>query len=253
LCGVRFLAETVAIICPDKTVIMPDENAGCYMANMMILRQRQFREMKERHPEAKVVCHVNTTVAIKAESDICCTSANAVKVVNSISKDTPVIFVPDQSLGNYVSKKTGRDIILWKGYCPIHHRILAHDIIGKKRLYPEAKVMVHPECTSDVIALADQVLSIRGMCEYAKEADAREFIVGTETGLLHTLRKNNPSKKFYPASELADCPNMKLNDLENILWSLEEMVYEIRVPKEIRIRARNAIEKMLDHDLEGYS
>ena len=242
-CGVKFMAETAAIICPDKTVLMPDENAGCPMANMITVRQ--LREMKNQHPEAKVVCYVNTTAAIKAECDTCCTSANAVKVVNSIPEDVPIIFVPDKSLGDYVSKQCGREMILWNGYCPTHHRILAQDIINAKEEHPEAEVMVHPECTADVIELADQVLSTSGMLRYAKETDARELIVGTEIGLLHPLQKGNPGKRFYHASKLADCPNMKLNSLEKILWSLEDMVYEIRVPEDIRIRAWRAIDKML--------
>lgn len=242
-CGVTFMAETAAIICPDKTVLMPDENAGCPMANMITVRQ--LKEMKERYPRAKVVCYVNTTAAIKAECDICCTSANAVKVVNSIPKDFPVIFVPDQSLGDYVSKQCGREMILWKGYCPTHHRILAQDIIRLKKRYPEAEVMVHPECTADVIALADQVLSTGGMRRHAKETDARELIVGTEIGLLHALHKDNPEKRFYPASKMADCPNMKLNNLEKVLWALEDMVYEVSVPEAIRIKAWSALEKML--------
>ena len=243
-CGVNFMAETAAIICPDKTVLVPDENAGCPMANMITVRQ--LREMKKKHPEAKVVSYVNTTAAIKAESDICCTSANAVKVVSTIPKDTPIIFVPDQSLGDYVSKQCGREMILWGGFCPTHHRILAQDIINARKEHPEAEVMVHPECTADVIELADHAFSTSGMLRYAKETDARELIVGTEIGLLHSLRKNNPNKKFYPASELADCPNMKLNSLEKMLWSLEDMVYEVRVPEDIRIKAWEAIEKMLE-------
>jgi quinolinate synthase len=242
-CGVRFMAETAAIICPDKTVLMPDENAGCPMADMITVRQ--LREMRKRYPEAKVVCYVNTTAAIKAESDICCTSANAVKVVNSIPEDVPIIFVPDQSLGDYASKQCGREMILWSGYCPTHHRILAQDIVGMKKEHPEAEVMVHPECTADVIELADQVASTSGMLRYAKKTDAQELIVGTEIGLLHPLRKNNPDKRFYPASKLADCPDMKLNSLEKILWSLEDMVYEVHVPEDIRIKAWSAIEKML--------
>ena len=243
-CGVNFMAETAAIICPDKTVLVPDENAGCPMANMITVRQ--LREMKKKHPEAKVVSYVNTTAAIKAESDICCTSANAVKVVSTIPKDTPIIFVPDQSLGDYVSKQCGREMILWGGFCPTHHRILAQDIINARKEHLEAEVIVHPECTADVIELADQALSTSGMLRYAKETNARELIVGTEIGLLHGLRKNNPNKKFYPASELADCPNMKLNSLEKMLWSLEDMVYEVSVPADIRIKAWEAIEKMLE-------
>lgn len=243
-CGVKFMAETAKIVSPDKTVLMPDENAGCPMANMITVRQ--LRELKKKHPYAQVVCYVNTTAAIKAECDICCTSANAIKVVNSLPKDVPIIFVPDKSLGEYVSKKSGREMILWNGYCPTHHYILAKDIEAMKEKYPNALVMVHPECTSDVIDLADQVLSTSGMCKFAKESDAKEFIVGTEIGLLYTLQKENPDKKFYPASRLADCPNMKLNTLEKILWSLEDMVYEITVPEDIRIRAWNAIKKMLD-------
>lgn len=243
-CGVKFMAETAKIISPDKTVLMPDENAGCPMANMITVRQ--LKELKKKHPSALVVCYVNTTAAIKAESDICCTSANAVKVVNSLPKDVPIIFIPDKSLGEYVSKKSGREMILWNGYCPTHHRILAKDIVSMKEKYPDAIVMVHPECTSDVIDLADQVLSTGGMCKFAKESSAEEFIIGTEIGLLYTLQKENPNKKFYPATTLADCPDMKLNTLEKILWSLEDMVYEINVPEDIRIKAENAIKKMLD-------
>jgi len=243
-CGVRFMAETAAIICPDKTVIVPDENAGCPMANMITVRQ--LREMKKKYPDAKVVCYVNTTAAIKAESDICCTSANAVRVVNSIQSDVPIIFIPDQSLGDYVSKKTGREMILWNGYCPTHHRILAQDIVNAKQKHPDAIVLVHPECTAEVIELADQALSTGGMCKYVKESDAKEFIIGTEIGLLHTLKKENPHKEFYPATMMANCPNMKLNTLEKILWSLEDMMYEVTVPEDIRLKALSAIQKMLD-------
>lgn len=242
-CGVYFMAETAAIICPDKTVIIPDENAGCPMANMITVRQ--LREQKKLYPEAKVVCYVNSSADIKAESDICCTSANAIKVVNSIPKDEQIIFVPDQSLGDYVSKQTKRKMILWEGYCPTHHRILAQDIRDMRQKHPSAKVIVHPECTADVIELSDVALSTSGMIRYAKESDAKEFVVGTEIGLLHTLRKDNPDKVFYPVTKLADCPNMKLNTLEKILWSLEDMVYEVKVPEDIRVKAWDAIDKML--------
>jgi len=242
-CGVYFMAETAKIICPDKTVLVPDEHAGCPMANMITVRQ--LREAKKQHPDAKVVCYVNSTAAVKAESDICCTSANAVKVINSIPKENEIIFVPDQSLGDYVAKQTGRKIILWEGYCPTHHRILAQDVKSMREKHPSVKVMVHPECTADVIELADVALSTSGMLRYAKESDEKEFIVGTEIGLLHSLRKANPDKVFYPVSPLADCPNMKLNTLEKILWSLEDMVYEVTVPEDIRIKAWDTIDRML--------
>ncbi len=242
-CGVYFMAETAKIICPDKKVLIPDENAGCPMANMITIRQ--LRELKKRYPDAKVVCYVNSTAEIKAESDICCTSANAIKVVNSIPENEKIIFIPDQSLGDYVAKQTGREMILWQGYCPTHHRILAQDIKSMRKKHPLAKVIVHPECTSDVIELADVALSTSGMLKFAKESDAKEFIVGTEIGLLHSLKKENPDKVFYPVSKLADCPNMKLNTLEKILWSLEDMVYEVFVPEEIRVKAWNSIDKML--------
>lgn len=243
-CGVRFMAETAAIICPDKTVLIPDENAGCPMANMITVRQ--LRDLKDEHSEAKVVCYMNSTAAIKAESDICCTSSNAVEVVESLPGDVPIIFVPDRSLGRYVSEQSGRDMTLWDGYCPTHHRILARDVVAMKEKHPDAEVMVHPECTEDVLALADQVLSTGGMRRYAQETEAQELIVGTEIGLLHGLRRDNPDKTFYPASELADCPNMKLNTVEKILWSLQDMVYAVRVPEDIRARAEEAMQRMLD-------
>ncbi|MFO7917788.1 MAG: quinolinate synthase NadA [Anaerolineae bacterium] len=243
-CGVRFMAETAAIICPDKHVLIPDEHAGCPMANMITVRQ--LRDLKDEHPGARVVCYMNSTAAIKAESDICCTSSNAVRVVESLPEDAPIIFVPDRSLGRYVSEQSGRDMILWDGYCPTHHRILARDVAAMKEKHPQAEVMVHPECTEDVVALADQVLSTGGMRRYARETEAQELIVGTEIGLLHSLRKDNPDKNFYPASELADCPNMKLNTVEKILWALEDMVYEVHVPKDVRVRAGEAVQRMLD-------
>ncbi|MDQ1329610.1 MAG: quinolinate synthase, partial [Candidatus Poribacteria bacterium] len=153
--------------------------------------------------------------------------------------------IPDKSLGDFVSKKAGRNMILWEGYCPTHHRILAQDIINMKKEHPNAVVIVHPECNADVVELADQALSTSGMLKFARESDAKEFIIGTEIGLLHTLQKENPDKKFYSASRLADCPNMKLNTLEKILWSLEDMVYEVTVPEGIRVKAWDTIDKML--------
>ncbi len=243
-CGVHFMAETAKILSPDKAVLMPDLNAGCAMANM--ITPRQLKEMKTRYPDAVVVCYVNCTAEIKAGSDYCCTSANAVKVVKSIPPDKEILFVPDKYLGDYAAKQAGRKMILWEGYCPTHRRILAEDILKKKAQYPKAEVLVHPECTPDVIAMANKVLSTSGTCRYAKESNSEEFIIGTEIGILHRLKKENPGKKFYPASDLADCPNMKLNNLEKILWSLEDMMYPVEVPPDISRRAKRSIDRMLE-------
>lgn len=242
--GVHFMAETAKLLCPEKTVLVPDLNAGCPMANMVT--ERQLAQCKKEHPDAAVVCYVNSSAAIKAMSDICCTSANAVKVVASIPTEREVLFIPDQSLGHYVSEQLGRELILWPGYCPTHHRILAADIERLRQEHPGAKVVVHPECTTDVIALADAVASTSGILRYCEQSEAREFIIGTEIGLLHRLRKENPAKTFYPPSPLTDCPNMKLNTLEKLVWSLQDLVYEVSVPAEIAEKARLAIERMLE-------
>jgi len=243
-CGVHFMAETAAILCPDKTVLMPDLNAGCPMANMITLRQ--LMELKKKHPQALVVTYVNSKAEIKAESDYCCTSSNAIKVVQSIPADKEIIFIPDKYLGSYVASQTKRELVLWQGYCPTHRRILPEDILKKKALYPKAEVLVHPECIPEVIAMADKVLSTTGICKYAKESNSEEFIIGTEIGILHKLKKENPEKRFYPASELADCPNMKLNSLEKILWSLQDLVYKVEVPEDIARKAKRSIDRMLE-------
>jgi quinolinate synthase len=238
------MAETAKLICPDKKVLVPDENAGCPMANMVTVRE--LREMKARYPDAVVICYVNSTAAVKAESDICCTSSNAVQVVASVPLERKVLFIPDKSLGMWVASQLRRELIYWDGYCPTHHRILAENILKARREHPQAKVVVHPECTPDVIALADKVASTTGIAKYCRESDATEFVIGTEIGLLHRLKKESPKKAFYPASPLADCPNMKLNSLEKILWSLEDMAYEVTVPEQVATKARRAIERMLD-------
>ena len=243
-CGVDFMAETAAILCPGKTVLVPDLHAGCPMANM--ITARELREWKREHPDAPVVCYVNSTAEVKAESDICCTSANAVGVLKSLPEDREILFVPDQSLGHYAAEKSGRAEILWPGYCPTHHRILAENVKRARSEHPRAEVVVHPECTPDVIALDDHVASTSGMLRVCAESGAEEFIIGTEIGLLHRLRKENPAKRFHPATPLADCPNMKLNTVEKMVWSLEDMAYEIAVPEPIASRARQAIERMLE-------
>ncbi len=242
-CGVHFMAETAAIICPDKTVLLPDPHAGCPMANMV--SARELREAKAKHPDAVVVTYINSTAEIKALSDLCCTSANAVAVVDSIPRDREVLFVPDQSLGSWVAKQLGRDLILWPGYCPTHHRMLAKDIQAAKREHPDAVVVVHPECLTEVTDLADAVMSTSGMLTYCRESDAREFIIGTETGMLHPLRKENPDKIFYPVSALADCPNMKLNTIEKMVWALEDGGFEVTVDADTAAKARRCIDRML--------
>jgi quinolinate synthase len=242
-CGVHFMAETAAIICPDKTVLIPDPHAGCPMANMVTARE--LREVKAQHPDAVVVTYVNSTAEIKAMSDLCCTSANAVAVVDSIPADREVLFVPDQSLGSWVARQLGRELILWPGYCPTHHRMLPEHVEAAKRAHPEAKVVVHPECLTEVRVLADAVASTSGMLKYCRESDATEFIIGTETGMLHPLRKQSPDKVFHPASALADCPNMKLNTVEKMVWALEDMAYEVTVDPNTAEKARGAIDRML--------
>lgn len=243
-CGVHFMAETAAILCPDKIVLLPDINAGCPMANM--ITARQLREKKEEYPNATVVCYINSSAEVKAESDYCCTSANALKLIQSLTNVDEILFVPDKYLGHYISTQSNKKFILWEGYCPTHHRILADDIRKLKDEHPQAEVIVHPECTPDVIALADKVLSTSGICKYSRESKAKELIIGTENGILHRLRKENPEKTFYPATELAVCPNMKLINLEKVLWALEDMVYRITVPEEIALRAKKAIDRMLE-------
>jgi len=242
-CGVHFMAETASIICPDKVVLLPDMNAGCPMANM--ITAESLRAKKKEHPQAVVVCYINSSAAVKAESDICCTSANAIEVVESLNA-REILFIPDQYLGHYVAARTGKKMILWPGFCPTHVRIKPERIKELRQEYPQPKVVVHPECTPDVIALADEVTSTSGMCRYARRDDVREMIVGTEVGLIHRLRKENPGKRFIPISEQAICPNMKLITLEKVLWSLEEMSPEVKVPDKIRLKAIAAVDKMLD-------
>jgi quinolinate synthase len=241
-CGVHFMAETAAILCPGATVLLPDRHAGCPMANM--ITAEQLRQRKKELPDATVVCYINSTAAVKAESDICCTSANAVKVAESIDNDE-ILFVPDQYLGHYASTRVNKKFHLWPGYCPTHVRIQPQDIIQLKQENPRAKAVVHPECRPDVIAVADEVMSTGGMIRYAQRDDVQELIIGTEIGIIHRLKKENPGKKFIPVSEQAICPNMKLITLEKVLWSLEEMRPQITVPEATRIKAKAAVDKML--------
>lgn len=241
-CGVHFMAETAAILSPQKTVLLPDRHAGCPMANM--ITAQQLRRKKKELPGAAVVCYVNSTAAVKAESDVCCTSANALKVVNGIENDE-ILFVPDQYLGSYVASQTDKKIHLWPGYCPTHARIHPTHIQRLKEEYPEVKVAVHPECRPEVIALADEVLSTGGIIRYAGREDVKELIVGTELGIIYRLKKEHPGKKFIPVTEQAVCPNMKLITQEKVLWSLEEMKLAVKVPEATRLKAKAAVDRML--------
>jgi len=242
-CGVYFMAETASILSPDKIVLLPDIHAGCPMADM--ITAEGLRERKRELPGATVVCYINSSAEVKAESDVCCTSANAVKVIESL-KAEEILFVPDQYLGHYASTKVNKKMILWPGFCPTHVRIQPQHITNLRREYPQAKVVVHPECRPEVIALADEVLRTGGLCRYAGRSEVKEIIVGTEIGIIHRLRKENPGKKFIPVSEQAICPTMKLITLESVLWALQEMTPEIKVPEEIRLKAKVAVDKMLE-------
>ncbi|MBN3032469.1 MAG: quinolinate synthase NadA [Candidatus Saganbacteria bacterium] len=243
-CGVNFMAETAAIISPDKLVLMPDPNAGCPMADMITVEK--LKELKVGYPGRPVVCYVNSGAAVKAESDICCTSANAVGVVRSLP-DKEIIFIPDKFLGQFVQNKLPeKKLILFNGYCPTHARILPEHVARAKAAHPGAPVLVHPECRPATIAAADAALSTEGMARFVKESPAGEFLIGTETGMIYRLQKENPGKKFYPVTELAGCPNMKLTTLEKVLWSLAELKTEIKVSKEIADKARAAIARMLE-------
>ena len=242
-CGVYFMAETAKILNPSKTVLIPDPTAGCPMADMVTAEQ--LRELKSRHPGAKSVCYVNSTAEVKAECDICVTSGNAERVMALFPPEQEIIFVPDQHLGGHIAGILGRSYVLWPGYCPTHAAITANAIAEARRLHPGAPVLVHPECARDVREAADERLSTGGMCRYARESAAPEIVVGTEVGILHRLRRENPGKRFYPVNERLVCPNMKKNTLENLLDSLVEMKTEVVVPEETSARAKRAIDAML--------
>lgn len=245
-CGVYFMAETAKILSPQKTVLIPDKEAGCPMADM--ITPEELRELKTQYPQAKVLCYVNTTAEVKAECDICCTSANAIKVVEKAFKpDEQIIFAPDKYLAHYVSTQTKREFISWPGYCPTHVNIRPEDILKQKELHPKALALVHPECIVEVVKLADAVLSTEGIVKYVRNSKEKEFIIGTETGILYRLKKENPDKLFYAASGSAICPNMKRTTLEKVLWSLEDMQYKIELPSDIIAKAEKSIQRMLDY------
>ena len=245
-CGVHFMAETASILCPDKKILIPDQEAGCSLADM--IRPEDVRRWKLEHPNGVVVAYVNTSAAVKAESDYCCTSANAEKVVRAIPEDKEILFIPDFYLGSYVKAQTGRqNMHLWRGYCPSHVLIQSHEINRLRAEHPGAEFLMHPECgcLTKSMHLADKILSTEGMVRYAKESQAEEFIVATETGILHRMKKENPAKKFYPASDYAVCNYMKMNTLEKVVESLENLQYEVKVPQELAERALLPIVRMI--------
>ena len=241
-CGVHFMAESAAILAPDKTVLLPDLNAGCPLADM--IDADQLRDFKQQHPGAVVATYINSTAAVKAESDICITSANAVKVVNSLAEDR-VLFVPDGNLAHFVAARTSKTIIPWAGYCNTHHRVTVEDVQRARKQYPEAVLVVHPECRPEVVALADAALGTGGMIHYAQDTAAKDILIGTEMGMLHRLKKECPGKNFILLSPKLICPNMKYTNLEKIKTSLENKEHIITVPPKIRDRAVLALERML--------
>ncbi len=243
-CGVRFMAETAAILSPDKVVLLPEKTAGCPMADM--ITAEQLRQLKSKYPDAIVVCYVNSTAGVKAESDYCCTSSNAVAVVESLPSDKKILFVPDRNLGAFVAERTGRDIELWPGYCTTHVCITEDDINKAKEKWPDAIVMSHPECTEPVRKMSDELLSTSQMLKFVKKNSAKRYIVGTEKGIIHALKKENPDAEYIPATERAICPNMKKITIDKVIASLEELKERIVVEEEIRIRARKSLDRMVE-------
>jgi quinolinate synthase len=244
LCGVHFMAETCAILNPHKLVLLPEREAGCPMADMVT--PEDVIRMRRGHPGATVVAYVNTSAAVKAEADYCCTSANAAAVVAACPPG-PVIFVPDRNLGDHAARLSGREVILYPGFCPTHEHLTLADILEAKKEHPGAKVIVHPECRQEVRDIADAVLSTGGMDGYVKQSDATEFIIGTECGMLYPLGKANPGKRFYlPGTNPMLCPNMKLTTVTSVLRSLTNLVEKVTVEPEIARRAKTAIDRMME-------
>ncbi len=250
-CGVHFMAETAAIMNPDKLVVIPDREAGCSLAAM--ISGESLRRWKAEHPDAVVVTYINCTAEVKAESDYICTSTNALKIIEAIPADREILFAPDQFLGTFLAQKTGRKMHLWPGYCHAHNKIKTDRIRDLKQEHPKSEFIMHPECgcLTSCMPLADKVLSTEGIIRHCRESQAPEFIVGTEVGILHRLEKENPGKLFFPAAEEAFCEFMKLNTLEKLLWSLQDLEYKVVVPEPTASKARKAIERMLEISAPG--
>jgi quinolinate synthase len=242
-CGVHFMAESAKILSPYKTVLLPEINAGCPMADMVTAES--LREFKTKYPEAATVCYINSPAEVKAECDICCTSSNAVEIVKSM-KEKDIIFVPDQNLGSYVAKKVPeKNIILWNGYCVTHHKIKLEEVKIMKEVHPDAILLVHPECKSDIIEIADFVGSTKQIIDFATGSHNKKFIIGTEMGVLFKLKKENPDKTFFLMSQGLVCPNMKKTSLKSVYNALNEMKYKIELSEDIRSKARKCLDRML--------
>jgi quinolinate synthase len=242
-CGVHFMAESAKILSPQKTVLLPEIHAGCPMADMVTAED--LRALKRDHPNAAVVCYINTSAAVKAECDICCTSSNAVKVIQSLA-EAEIIFVPDKNLGNYIAKKVPeKRMIIWDGFCVTHHRVTLEEVQKAKEAHPDAVLLVHPECRPEVVELADFVGSTRQIIDFAAASKEKKFIIGTEMGVLYSLKRNNPEKTFYLLSQGLICPNMKKTRLESVYTALTEMRYAIEIEEEIMIKAKTTLERML--------
>ena len=266
-CGVNFMAESASILSPEKTVLLPEIKACCPMADMVTVSGARnlknyfpgyeytggykygadftLRDIKKLHPGVPVVTYVNTTADVKAESDICCTSANSVKIVESLNTDK-VICIPDRNLSAWIAKNTETEVISWDGFCHVHDRVTSADVEKARQEHPDALLLAHPECRMEVLEKADHVTSTSGMLRYATSSDAKEFIIGTETGLMYRLGKDNPEKKFYPLRKDMVCPNMKKTSLGSVLHALESETYKIKVPEEIRVPAKKALDRMLE-------
>lgn len=241
-CGVHFMAESAAILNPHRTVLLTEADAGCPMADM--IDEDDLREWRERYPKAAVVCYVNSSAVVKAQSDICCTSANGLEVVDSLPNDE-ILFIPDQHLGHYVATKTEKRVTLYPGFCPPHQRVKPRHIEHAKELYPDAVVLVHPECTAEVIAQAHAALSTSQMLRYVKENDAKAFLIGTEEGILHRMRQDSPKKAFHLLTTGLVCPDMKKTTLESVVRTMEERRNVVKVAEEVRVRAKLALDRML--------
>ena len=242
-CGVHFMAETACILCPDKKVLIPVPTAGCPMADM--ITAKDLKEKRQEMPDALVISYVNTTAEVKAESDLCCTSANAIQIANSVEPSIQIFMTPDKNLARYTKKHTDRKISYWDGYCPIHDNLSVEQVRRVKIAHPQAIFLAHPECPPDVLDLADEVKSTSGMIAFATSSKKKEFIIGTEIGLLHPLSKAAPDKLFIPADPNMICADMKKTGLREVLRTLENMKPQVNVPDKTRLKAKEAVERML--------